>query len=323
MSGGVKNIPFRLTTLSLPLASNNCGIVGSVSDNLMFCGISQGSGSIPNGTFWSNYLYWNDVTSQWVVGDQTITLGHNAGQVTQGLDAIAIGTNAGQTNQGAQAIAIGFGAGESNQDKDTIILNASGGPLNSTQPNSFFVAPVRLIKPSAAISVSDPPLPMFYTVDSEIVYRVLDFMRVYNSTIFSTISNAILPFDTVAQGNDYSTYDPLTSIYTCSHSGQYLINCCLYVTCVQGPPGGDFTFASVQVNGIDLFTLGVVDSFVSNMQTMWSGGQVVTLVAGDTVNIYFTNNGYPTPITTFDFNQTTVGLIPASPNSIWSIQQLS
>lgn len=60
--------------------------------------------------------------------------------------SIAIGAGAGQTGQGEFAIAIGNQAGTLNQHSGTIILCGTGTGglgLNSTQTNSFYVAPVR------------------------------------------------------------------------------------------------------------------------------------------------------------------------------------
>jgi hypothetical protein len=99
--------------------------------------------SIPDGTCYSDYLYWNTGTNKWEAGGNEVHIGCGAGKVNQGFSSIAIGNSAGQTNQGSDCIAIGELAGQTNQDNNTIILNSSGLALNSTNPNSFYVKPIR------------------------------------------------------------------------------------------------------------------------------------------------------------------------------------
>ena len=124
----VPSIPFRSTTASIPLAANNCGLVGSIYSNAGFCLITSGgstgptgpTGSIgptgpsggpigpqgptgainPTGTNWGDYLYWDSTVPAWAIGDTNITLGAFAGEIVQGLNAVALGYQAGQTNQG-------------------------------------------------------------------------------------------------------------------------------------------------------------------------------------------------------------------------------
>jgi hypothetical protein len=73
-----------------------------------------------------------------------IAIGRCAGKTMQGSNSIAIGQFAGQTNQGEYSIAIGRSAGEQTGHNNTIILNAQTNmALNSTDPNSFYVKPIR------------------------------------------------------------------------------------------------------------------------------------------------------------------------------------
>jgi hypothetical protein len=96
----------------------------------------------------------NDTQAQ-----NAIAIGRNAGTTSQSENAIAIGTQAGAASQSTNAIAIGYqaqiNASGSNSiaigayadangsNNSTIILNASGQVLNSQQPNSFYVDPIR------------------------------------------------------------------------------------------------------------------------------------------------------------------------------------
>ena len=41
---------------------------------------AQPTGSTPSGTNWGDYLYWDNITNSYAVGDTNITLGKNAGQ---------------------------------------------------------------------------------------------------------------------------------------------------------------------------------------------------------------------------------------------------
>jgi len=104
--------------------------------------------TLPSGINPGDYLYWNG--SAYVVGDENITLGANAGQITQNPHAVAIGANAGSDNQGENSIAIGFNAGVSYQSSNSIILNATGVTLD-TADEGFYVAPVRPITSTSSI----------------------------------------------------------------------------------------------------------------------------------------------------------------------------
>ncbi|MFY7731806.1 MAG: hypothetical protein ACOVRN_19955, partial [Flavobacterium sp.] len=116
---------------------------------------------LPNATNYSNYLYWNNVSSSYVPetgtnihigtdaglttqGGNAIAIGYNAGKTTQGAGAIAIGYNAGATGQGANAIAIGNEAVSSNQANGSIVLNASGSSINASS-QGFYANPIRRV----------------------------------------------------------------------------------------------------------------------------------------------------------------------------------
>jgi len=77
-------------------------------------------------------------------GDYGIAIGYYAGAIRQLNQSISIGQYAGYYHQGNIAISIGALAGFTAQHDNTIILNAtSPSQLNSTQANSFYVAPIR------------------------------------------------------------------------------------------------------------------------------------------------------------------------------------
>ena len=72
-------------------------------------------------------------TTAWtgtVVYGNTIAIGYQTGNTSQGNNAVAIGSTAGQTSQGAKAIGIGEVAGRLNQGIESIGLGAGAGEQN-------------------------------------------------------------------------------------------------------------------------------------------------------------------------------------------------
>jgi hypothetical protein len=111
------------------------------------------------GTNYGNYIYWDTNANSFVVGDDKVSIGSNAGRTGQSSGSIAIGVSsglnlqqgqniaigmyAGRTQysgaiaiggqaaiagiQGTSAIAIGYGAGYANQSNNAIALGLSSG----------------------------------------------------------------------------------------------------------------------------------------------------------------------------------------------------
>ena len=115
-------------------------VQGSISGNI-----------IPDGTNYSDYLYWDSNLSDWKVGGNEVHLGTQAGFSNQSSSAVAIGVQAGQYSQGTNAIAIGKYAGQTNQPTNSIILNASGGVMSGTTQSGFYVNPIRNTTNSQAL----------------------------------------------------------------------------------------------------------------------------------------------------------------------------
>jgi len=90
-------------------------------------GATGPEGPTPQGTTWGDYLYWNNTTSAWVVGDQNITLGAYAGASSQGINAVAVGNNAGQISQQDSAVAVGSYAGQVNQGTGSVAVGNLAG----------------------------------------------------------------------------------------------------------------------------------------------------------------------------------------------------
>ena len=101
-------------------------------------GATGPAGPTPIATYWADYLYWNNLTSAWVVGDENITLGRNAGQTSQGTNAVALGFFAGNNNQGTQAVAIGYQAGQNTQGYRAVSIGYNAGQ-ESQQTNAVAI----------------------------------------------------------------------------------------------------------------------------------------------------------------------------------------
>jgi len=88
---------------------------------------SGGGGSLPAGTNYGDYLYWDSNTSTYAVGDANVVIGGNAGSISQGANSVAIGLNAGQNTQGLESVAVGHGAGNNEQGANTVAVGAYAG----------------------------------------------------------------------------------------------------------------------------------------------------------------------------------------------------
>jgi hypothetical protein len=112
-----------------------------------------------SGVCYGDYIYWNDNTQNWVVGSENISLGCNAGnisqddyavaigyqagQTNQSENAIAIGNSAGQTTQGSGSIAIGYLAGQNGQAANSVVISALGTIVTGATANATYIAPIR------------------------------------------------------------------------------------------------------------------------------------------------------------------------------------
>ena len=167
---------FNLSTFTVSSIFANTITVSTVFASSI-SSISSGGANVPNGTNWSDYLYWDSVTvpNSWQVGSSQVHIGAASGASNQGLSTIAIGADAacsdqgdysigigvkaganqqgnfsialgylaGQATQGQNSIAIGSYAGQNDQPANNIILNASGTPLNAVSTNALFIDPIR------------------------------------------------------------------------------------------------------------------------------------------------------------------------------------
>jgi hypothetical protein len=75
--------------------------------------------------------------------EASVAIGDQAGKTNQGRTAVAIGFAAGMTNQGDDAIAIGDNAGSTNQHARSIVLNASNTVVNTNGEDRTFIKPIR------------------------------------------------------------------------------------------------------------------------------------------------------------------------------------
>ena len=74
-----------------------------------------------------SYLTWNSTIEDWVVGDDELALGTDAGATEQGVSAVALGALAGNNSQGQFAVALGYGAGSTSQGDQALALGALAG----------------------------------------------------------------------------------------------------------------------------------------------------------------------------------------------------
>lgn len=119
-----------------------------------------------------------------------VAIGNQAGRFNQGLDCVAIGRRAGDSGQGERAIAIGAEAGLLNQHTKTIILNATSSALNTTNTDSFYVAPIRSATNSNTLfyntttkEITHQPNPVIPTPATPNLSAVLTAGAVANTTI--------------------------------------------------------------------------------------------------------------------------------------------
>ena len=113
-----------------PIQSGTTGDVlyyDSSSNEVLYGAAASG---VPNGTVYSDYLFWDSNGAQWKVGSTELHLGAQAGQTGQGSYAVALGAQAGQTGQNSGAIAVGYLSGEYNQGTNAIALGVESGENN-------------------------------------------------------------------------------------------------------------------------------------------------------------------------------------------------
>jgi hypothetical protein len=107
-----------------PTGSTGLGITGPTG---------PAGSSVPSGTYYSDYLFWNNVANTYQVGSSSVHIGQNSGQTNQGVDSIAIGLQAGQNNQGDNSISIGTQAGSYSQSQNSIAIGNNSGYVSQSQ----------------------------------------------------------------------------------------------------------------------------------------------------------------------------------------------
>ena len=94
--------------------------------------LSQISGgtSLPSGTSYSDYIYWNSNSNTYNSGSTEVHIGSNAGKTNQGTNSVAIGSSAASLSQNIQAVAIGYQAGQTNQGTQGVAIGSTAGIYN-------------------------------------------------------------------------------------------------------------------------------------------------------------------------------------------------
>ena len=148
------------------------------------------------GTNYSDYIFWNNNTSTWDVGNTTIHIGSNAGQTSQGLNAVAIGTNAGRTGQGANSIAIGNNSNITGINN--IFLNATGIEMPKFgQTGALYINPIRTTRGATGNIIIYDNLTKEITNNQNTYIDLsgtlnVSGLNIVNTSYFSTISENIV-----------------------------------------------------------------------------------------------------------------------------------
>ena len=107
----------------------NAVLYNATTKELTYDTASSGGTTLPDGTKYSNYAFWNG--SAWATETTDIVhVGVNAGQTNQGAGAVAIGSTAGSSNQSVVAVAIGNGAGQTSQGEGAVAIGSTAGSSN-------------------------------------------------------------------------------------------------------------------------------------------------------------------------------------------------
>ena len=196
----------------------------------------------PTGIYYSDYMFWNNTSKAWAVGQSEIHIGSYAGYNGQGSYAVAIGYQSGMTNQGTNAIAIGYQAGQNNQHANSIVINASASVLNSATVNACYVNPIR--GPTGSSNV------LYYnSTTKEVTYgasptgasvnlaSVLANGNVAGATGIDMNSNKIINVLPGATGTDVANYSQLVPVKPGITGTFYNLN----ATTVTIGPYGDIT----------------------------------------------------------------------------------
>jgi hypothetical protein len=86
------------------------------------------------GTNRGDYLYYSgNIYNNWVVADQQIILGANAGFTGQGTNAVAIGAYSAYSDQGQGAVSVGYSAGYTGQGQYAVAVGSSTANLGQGQ----------------------------------------------------------------------------------------------------------------------------------------------------------------------------------------------
>ena len=113
-----------------------------------------GGSAVPDGASESDYLRWDSVAGEWVVGSSKVSIGAGAASgLFQGTNAIAVGAAAG-VGQGTSAIAIGDTAGTS-QGTGGVAIGLNSGSSQGTNAIAVGVSSGEVTQATKCISIGD------------------------------------------------------------------------------------------------------------------------------------------------------------------------
>lgn len=130
-SGGFKNPAnevlnmndYKIINLDTPTDNKDAA-------NKIYVDTAVGTGGLPPGTSYSDYIYWDNSTSSYKSGNVKVHIGSASGAANQADYATAIGYNSGNQNQASNAVAVGNGAGNENQQNGATAVGAISGLQN-------------------------------------------------------------------------------------------------------------------------------------------------------------------------------------------------
>jgi hypothetical protein len=89
-------------------------------------------GAIPDGSAYSDYLFWNGAGA-WEVGSTSVHIGAGAGLTAQSNLCVAVGDRAGSSGQSESAVAVGIQAGELDQETGAMAIGSRAGGISQSE----------------------------------------------------------------------------------------------------------------------------------------------------------------------------------------------
>ena len=119
-----------VASITLDYYDETTHLIYDTTDSAWLLANGPFSAPIPPGSYWADYLYWNNLTNKWTVGSDRVRIGKNSGQTGQNNGTVAIGFEAGNLGQQTGGVAIGYQPAISNQGQYTVAIGTLVGQYN-------------------------------------------------------------------------------------------------------------------------------------------------------------------------------------------------